>query len=151
MTPLIVSKFSSLSINLEIVIMHFVSLFLYYPYDLSSSILFVILCTQVMNSLEMHLLQNWWKKHTAAKDVPEPSAWVSSYSSPVQLSLFKTKFALFIYQLGTVDGGTKHAGCEWNFPICNDLYKKGKARVVLPGAVVYLYFPFQRHFVFCEV
>lgn len=42
--------------------------------------------------------------------------------------LFKNKFTfLLIYQLGTVTGGTKHAGHELNYPICNDLYIKRKA------------------------
>lgn len=42
--------------------------------------------------------------------------------------LFKNKFTFLpVCQLGTVTGGTKHAGHELKLPICHDLYLKRKA------------------------
>lgn len=88
--------------------------------------LFVLLCTKkwVVYKYICCKIDKKLCNQRCGQTRPLKSTWPILYSS---LPLFKNKFTFLIYQQVTVTGGTKHAGHELNFPICNDLYMKRKA------------------------
>lgn len=129
------------------VIMHFISLSLDYPRIMpSSNTLFVILCTQVTNTTETHLLQSRWKNILQPKICLNlPLGKHLDKFTPFIWTGLQEQICSFYWSARDCMWGHKTFGTWMKLPICKDLYKMGM-RVVLPGAAVYLLFPFQRHF-----